>query len=94
MQLVLNNTTFDVASFTEVVALQEGDLGSRTVMTLVIRLTYTESLSELIPLFRNMDFSSFSINERQYEDFSFEHIEQVVEDFSNVTTMLHLTKKV
>ena len=94
MQLVLNNNTFDVQSFTEVVALQEGDIGSRTVMTLVIRLAYTDSLSKLIPLFKDMNFTSFSINERQYEDFSFEHIEQVVEDFSNIITMLHLTKKV
>ena len=58
--------TFNVASFTEVVALQEGDIGSRTVMTLVIRLAYTDSLSELIPLFKDMNFTSFSINERPH----------------------------
>ena len=94
MQLVLNNNTFDVQSFTEILSFREGENGKYANMALMIYLDYPQSLTDLVPLFNEMDFSTFTIGEREYENFFFENIEQVVgENFTSITTTLHLNKQ-
>ena len=94
MRLVLNNNTFDVQSFTEVLSFREGENGKYANMALLIHLDYPHSLTDLVPSFNEMNFSAFTIGEREYENFSFENIEQVVEEnFTNITTTLHLNKQ-
>ena len=97
MQLILNNGTFIVTSFTETLSFVENENGTAVAVDLMINIAYSDSLENLVPTVEDLDFANFSIvdedDRREYAGYTFNGIDQQVSGFHQISTTLRLVKK-
>lgn len=97
MILVLNNDVqFNVNSFSEFLNVNKEE--NIVTMNLNVYVTYADSLENLAASMKDLDTSSFTIkginseDQRAYLNFELESINQNVNDFHNIETILVFTK--
>lgn len=97
MLLILgNDMQFNVNSFSESLSVNKEE--KVVMMNLNAHVTYAEPLENLVALMENLDASSFVIkganseDQRAYLGFNLESINQDVNDFHNIDTVLIFTK--
>ena len=97
MLLILgNDMQFNVNSFSESLSINKEE--NFVMMNLNVHVAYAEPLENLVALTENLDASSFVIkganseDQRAYLGFDLESINQNVNDFHNIETVLIFTK--
>ena len=97
MILVLNNgVQFNVNSFSEFLNVNKEE--NIITMNLNAHVAYADPLENLVTSMKNLDASSFTIkgidseDQRTYLNFELESINQNVNDFHNIETILVFTK--